>query len=261
MSETTTSATSRPTSKNHPETLLSGQRTDASGHRVSNVILLSLPDNEYDLIRPHLEFVPLVHHRALHEQGQKLQFGYFVNAGMVSLLITTDVGKSVEIGIVGREGFVGVPIAVAIDRSAYQSVVQIPGDGLRIKAEDLQGVLRDTPKLVLLLNRYAQVRGMQVAQLAACNRLHEIEQRLARWLLMAQDRMGAGTLPMTHDFLAQMLGTGRPSVSVAAGILQQAGMIEYSRGFVRIVNRKSLESAACECYGVIQHFNSVVGLS
>jgi CRP-like cAMP-binding protein len=120
----------------------------------------------------------------------------------------------------------------------------------------LEETLRYAPERQLVLNRYVLVQGLQVAQIAACNRLHEIEQRLARWLLMCQDRVDSELLPVTHEFLAQMLGTGRPSVSLAAGILQRAGTIENLRGTVRILNRKDLEGAACECYRAMQRFNS-----
>jgi CRP-like cAMP-binding protein len=120
--------------------------------------------------------------------------------------------------------------------------------------------MKDAPELRLVLNRYVLVQGLQIAQIAACNRLHEIEQRLARWLLMCQDRVGSKILSVTHEFLAQMLGTGRPSVSLAAGILQKAGLIENLRGTVKIVNRKELESSACECYKVIQQFNRTLAL-
>jgi CRP-like cAMP-binding protein len=111
-----------------------------------------------------------------------------------------------------------------------------------------------------MLSRYAAIRGMQVAQTAACNRLHDIGQRLARWLLMTQDRVDSGSLPITHDFLATMLGTDRPSVSEAAGVLQKNKVIEYTRGAVKIMNRKKLENSACECYGVIQQYDSELGL-
>jgi CRP-like cAMP-binding protein len=124
----------------------------------------------------------------------------------------------------------------------------------------LQNTLESTPQLRLLLNRYAAIRGMQIAQTAACNRLHGIEQRLARWLLMTQDRVASGSLRITHDFLATMLGTDRPSVSVAAGVLQRKGFIEYARGAVKIVNRKKLEDSACECYGVIRQYDGELGL-
>jgi CRP-like cAMP-binding protein len=124
----------------------------------------------------------------------------------------------------------------------------------------LESTLASAPHLQLLLSRYAVVQGMQVAQTAACNRLHDIEQRLVRWLLMTQDRVESPSLPITHDFLATMLGTNRSSVSLAAGILQQKGLIKYGRGSVTIVNRKKLEDSACECYGIMQQYNGELGL-
>jgi CRP-like cAMP-binding protein len=138
--------------------------------------------------------------------------------------------------------------------------MQMAGGGLRIRSEVFRDVLQDAPTLRSELSRFALMHGLQVAQLAACNRLHEVEQRLARWLLMCQDRVDSKLLPLTHEFLAQMLGTGRPSVSLAAGALENAGLIENLRGSVKILNRKSLEDTACECYGVIQHLNGGLGL-
>jgi CRP-like cAMP-binding protein len=139
-------------------------------------------------------------------------------------------------------------------------VVQITGDGFRVEVGALQNTLESAPHLQLMLCRYVAIRGMQVAQTAACNRLHDIGQRLARWLLMTQDRVDAGSLPITHDFLATMLGTDRPSVSEAASVLQKKKLIEYTRGAVKIVNRKKLEKSACECYGVIQQYDGELGL-
>jgi CRP-like cAMP-binding protein len=138
--------------------------------------------------------------------------------------------------------------------------MQMSGSGVRIRSDVFQEILLCASTLQSELSRFALMHGMQVAQLAACNRLHEIEQRLARWLLMCQDRVDSPVLPLTHEFLAQMLGTGRPSVSLAAGALENAGLIENLRGTVKILNRKSLEEAACECYGVVQHFNGGMGL-
>jgi CRP-like cAMP-binding protein len=134
--------------------------------------------------------------------------------------------------------------------------VQITGDGLRISASVLRELLASAPELRHELERFSIVLGLQVAQTAGCNRLHDVEQRLARWLLMAQDRVNSEILPITHDFLATMLGTDRPSVSLAAGALQKAKVIEYSRGSVQIVNRAELERIACECYGVIQRYTA-----
>jgi CRP-like cAMP-binding protein len=129
------------------------------------------------------------------------------------------------------------------------------GSGLRVRSEIFQEILLSASTLRDELSRFGLMHGMQVAQLAACNRLHEVEQRLGRWLLMCQDRVDSAWLPLTHEYLAQMFGTGRPTVSLAAGILEDAGLIENARGAVRILNRKKLEEVACECYGVIQHFN------
>ena len=233
----------------------SGERTDSSGRSIGNHILRSIPEGEFNLIRPDLEFIQTPQQHILHEAGEKIEFAYFLNDGMASLVVLTSDGRSVEVAIVGREGIVGTPLAVGLHRGPYRSIMQIPGNGLRIKSEVLEETLCDMPEMRLMLNRYVLVQGLQIAQIAACNRLHEIEQRLARWLLMCQDRVGSEFLPVTHEFLAQMLGTGRPSVSLAAGILQKAGTIENLRGNVKILNRKELEAAACECYKTIQHFN------
>jgi CRP-like cAMP-binding protein len=169
-------------------------------------------------------------------------------------------GKTAEAGIVGNEGFTGTPAAVGLSTSPLEAVVQISGDGFRVKVEALETTLESTPHLRLLLSRYAVVQGMQVAQTAACNRLHDTKQRLARWLLMTQDRVDSESLLITHDFLATMLGTDRPTVSLAAGVLQKEQIIEYTRGAVQIVNRKKLEDSACECYGVSQQYNGQLGL-
>jgi CRP-like cAMP-binding protein len=161
---------------------------------------------------------------------------------------------------VGKEGFAGIQAAVGITRNQVREIVQIAGDGFRVRMGALKSVLQSAPELQRFLTRYAVVQGMQFAQTAACNRLHNIEQRLARWLLITQDRVDSATLAITHDFLAMMLGTDRPSVSLAAGILQEKEIIEYSRGAVQILNRKELEERACECYEVIRQYNREIGL-
>ena len=238
----------------------SGERTNAAGKPVSNKILLSISDGEYNSLRPHLEYVRLPNHLVLHESGAKLEFAYFPNRGLISLVVVMKDGRTAEAGVVGNEGFTGTPASVGLSRGPLRAVVQISGDGFRVKVGALQSTLEIAPHLQMALNRYAAIRGMQVAQTAACNRLHDIKQRLARWLLMTQDRVDSGTLPITHDFLATMLGTDRPSVTVAAGVLQKKGLIEYTRGAVKIVNRKKLEDCACECYGVIRQYDGDLGL-
>ena len=238
----------------------SGERTNADGKPVSNIILLSISDSDYSALRPHLESVSLPNHLVLHEGSGKLEFAYFPNRGLISLVVVMKDGRSAEAGIVGNEGFTGTPAAVGLSRSPLRAVVQITGDGFRVQAAALQSTLESTPRLQLMLSRYAVVQGMQVGQTAACNRLHDIKERLARWLLMTQDRVDSESLPITHDFLATMLGTNRPSVSLAAGDLQREKIIEYTRGTVKIVNRKKLEDSACECYGIIQQYNGELGL-
>ena len=240
--------------------LRAGDRSDMAGKAVKNVILLSLPDEEYSLLRPHMEPVDLPQYEILHEPGVKIDFTYFLNDGMTSLVALSHDGRSVEVGIVAKEGMVGMSLTVGLQRGTFRAIMQMSGSGLRIRAEVFQNILPCASALRSELSRFALMHGLQVAQLAACNRLHEIEQRLARWLLMCQDRVDSQTLPLTHEFLAQMLGTGRPSVSLAAGVLEDAGLIENMRGTVKVLNRKSLEQAACECYGVIQHFNGGLGL-
>jgi CRP-like cAMP-binding protein len=246
---------------NASPSLLPGERTDTSGKPVRNHMLLSLPDAEYAALRPYLEHVDLPDHLILHQPEESIDAGYFLNSGLASLIVVTTDGRTVEVGITGREGFVGVALAADLRISPYRAVIQISGNGVRIKANAIENLLSNgAPTLRQMLHRYAQIQGLQVAQIAACNRLHEVEERLARWLLMTQDRVDSEWIEMTHDFLASMLGTGRPSVSLAAASLQRGGMIEYVRGAVRIVNRKSLEEASCECYRVIQNYNGGLGL-
>ena len=230
----------------------SGERTNAAGKPVSNKVLLSIPDSEYRAIRPHLEFFSMPQHLSLYEPNHPLEFVYFPNAGMVSLVIATEDGRTVEVGEVGKEGFVGIPAAVGMKWSQVREVVQISGNGFKVRVGALQSVLRTTPQLQLILTRYAVVQGMQIAQTAACNRLHNIEQRFARWLLITQDRVDSAKFAITHDFLATMLGTDRPTVSLAAGILQKKQVIVYTRGAVQILSRAKLENCACECYGAMQ---------
>jgi CRP-like cAMP-binding protein len=229
-------------------------RTDLKGRAVQNKILLAMPPREFKLLQPHLQFAELVQHRILYEPHGKLKFIYFPNRGLISLVVVLKTGKTVEAGIVGREGASGTALSVGVDSSALREVVQISGEGFRIKRSVFQDVLAVAPDLRKALNRYVVLLGMQVSQTAACNRIHEIEQRLARWLLMAEDSTANTTLHITHDFLATMLGTDRPSVTLAAGLLQKAGLIVYGRGSVRIVNRPQLETFACECYAVIRDY-------
>src|SRR6267378_7861631 len=236
------------------------QRTNVQGKQVSNKVLLATPDNEYELMRPDLTYIDLPHHLSLHEPTQSIEFVYFPNRGMVSQVVVTRDGRTVEVGVVGNEGYVGAGLAAGLSRSSVREIIQIAGDGFRMMGNALERILRSAPQLQAILNRHTGLQGMQIAQTAACNRLHDIQQRLSRWLLMTQDRVDSGSLPITHDFLATMLGTNRPTVSLAAGVLQRKELIEYTRGAVKITNRKKLEHAACECYEVIRRYDGELGL-
>jgi CRP-like cAMP-binding protein len=236
------------------------ERTSADGKPVRSKILLAMPDSEYELMRPDLAYVDLPHHLSLHEPTQNIEFVYFPNRGMVSQVVVTKDGRTVEVGVVGKEGYVGAGLAAGLSRSSVREIIQIAGDGFRIMGSALGRILRSAPQLQVMLNRQTGLQGMQVAQTAACNRLHDIEQRLSRWLLMTQDRVDSGALPITHDFIATMMGTDRSTVSLAAAALQKKGIIEYARGAVKVVNRRKLEKSACECYGVIRQFEDDLGL-
>jgi CRP-like cAMP-binding protein len=239
--------TSRLPAKINPKSSPAGN----DGNSIHNEILLALPRKECDEIFSNLEFVQMRTHDVLNEMGQTIEYFYFVNSGLASILNVTADGKSVEVGLTGKEGVVGLPLVVGLRTSATRIVVQIAGTAFRLSATNMVRVLRKCSRLEKKLNRYAQELGMQAMQVAACNRLHEVPERLARWLLMSQDRIGGAVVPLTQEFLAHMLGTRRASVTVGAGILQKAGLITYTRGAVTVVNRRYLEEAACECYEVI----------
>lgn len=238
--------------------LQAGERTNPKGKPVKNRLLLALPDSEFQSIRPSLEFMDMPNHRSLYEPNRKIEFIYFPNRGLISLVILMNDAKTVEVAVLGNEGLAGVPAIFGLDRSPVREVVQISGDGFRVKASAFRRALHSSPVLLALASRYSAVLGMQISQTAACNRLHDIERRLARWLLLAQDRVDSGIVAITHDFLATMLGTDRPSVSVAAANLQRRGIIDYTRGAVKILNRKELEDSACECYQAIQKFTHAI---
>lgn len=226
-------------------------RNDGDGHALRNRILLGLPRKECSAIFSMLTLVDLELHDLLQEAASVIDFCYFPNTMMGSVLNVMADGKSVEVGLAGWEGFIGLPTIAGLRSSASRVVTQAQGNAYRISASDMRKALRTCPQLTVALLRYSQEATMEVTQIAACNRLHEVDERLARWLLMSQDRIRLDVLPLTQEFLAQMLGTRRASVSVAASILHRAGLIEYGRGHVSILDRKGLEEACCECYGVI----------
>jgi CRP-like cAMP-binding protein len=226
--------------------------TDGDGNHIGNSILLSLSSKECKEALSKLEFVRLKLHQVLYEAGETIKSGYFVSDGMLSVLAVQPDGKSVEVGLIGREGFVGLPLLVGYQSSPTRVVTQADGAAYRCTASDLRQLVRQSPELAEQLHRFGHRLAMQTTQIAACNRLHGVEERLARWILMSQDRILSDKLPLTQEFLGQMLGARRASVTVSAGILQKAGLISYTRGSVTILDRQKLEAAACDCYGIVQ---------
>jgi CRP-like cAMP-binding protein len=228
------------------------RRVDSDGNIISNKILLNLSREEFDQVFSKLELVRLKLHQIIYEAGETIKSGYFVNDGLISVLAVQPDGKSVEIGLIGSEGFAGLPLLVGYSSSPTRLITQGDGTAYRCDAETLRQLIQQLPRLEQELHRFGQRLAMQTAQIAACNRLHEVDERLARWILMSHDRILSDHLPLTQEFLAQMLGSRRASVTVAAGILQKAGLISYTRGAVKILDRKKLEEAACDCYGIVQ---------
>jgi CRP-like cAMP-binding protein len=227
-------------------------KRDSDGNHVANKILLSLPPKEFEAVSPKLELVRLKSHQVIHEAGETLKSGYFCNSGIFSVLSVMPEGKTVEVSLIGREGLAGVPLVAGFRTSYTRTVAQTEATGFRIDADRLRALLPGCPVLERQLNRYAQLLTVQVTQIATCNRLHEVNERLSRWLLMSQDRVGSSALPLTQEFLAQMLGTRRSSVTVAAGALQKAGLIRYARGSVTVLDRRRLEEFACACYDLLR---------
>jgi CRP-like cAMP-binding protein len=219
--------------------------------------LLGLPHSVSSNLVGKAQLTKLPTHSVLNEVNEPIQYLYFINRGLASVLNVLGDGKSVEVGLTGREGFVGVPVIAGFKTSPMRVVMQIEGEAYRISAKDLQAALKASRALETSLLKYSQELALQSAQIAACNRVHEVDERLARWLLMSQDRLGGSLIPLTQEFLAHMLGTRRASVTVAAGILQKAGLISYVRGQLKIEDRERLEDASCECYATLTRQLSV----
>jgi len=224
---------------------------------LENMILAALPREERSQLRQHLEFVPLKSGDVLWEPSQPIEFVYFPTSGMISFVAVMRNGATAEVGITGREGFVGAAVVLGARDAPFRAIAQSRGSGFRIESELLRRILPHTPKLEQMLRRYALAQAMQVAQGAACNCLHQVPERLARWLTMSCDRTGSDVLPLTQEFLAQMLGCRRSSVTSAVGRLQKAGVIHPGHGQVRILDRKQLERRACECYGVMRKLSDL----
>lgn len=235
-------------------------RRDAAGNVISNHILCAISKEEFGKLCPALEFVKLSQHRSLQRRARIMSAAYFINSGLASLIIASDHERSVEVGVVGCEGVTGIALMAGLRRATCSALMQIEGSAFRMEGNAFEKAVQSCTELRDRLVRYSVIQSMQVAQTAACNRLHDARQRLARWLLMAHDRMTSNIVNLTHEFLAIMLGTDRPSVTLAAKYLQQAGAIEYKRRALTIVNRKLLEGISCGCYFAVQRYNPAMGL-
>lgn len=216
----------------------------------SNRILSSLPDEERRAVDAQSEDCELESGAVIHEIGDKLQYVYFPLSSLMSMLSVMEDGSAVEVSSVGREGMAGVQLVLGVDRITGRSICQIPGWARRMPAESFSGLFAKNPTFRFLVQRYMLAVFNVSAQSVACNRLHPLTERCAKWLLSTQDRMGADDFRLTHEFLALMLGVRRPGVSIAAATLQNAGLIAYSRGHVTILDRLGLQAASCECYRV-----------
>jgi CRP-like cAMP-binding protein len=216
----------------------------------TNRLLSLLSDHDYERLRPHLSPVAFEYKKSLYEASRPIERVYFPVDGVASLVITTKDGHSAEVGTIGSEGMVGLPVCLG-DRDAPSSVyVQVPGKALEMDARIFRGELDRSPALSLVMLRYAHVFFNQVAQSAACAHLHRLEERCCRWLLMTRDRMPSGDFLLTHEFLGMMLGVRRTSVTDVMGSLQKAGLIRYRRGHVTILDHEALQQRTCECYEI-----------
>jgi CRP-like cAMP-binding protein len=188
----------------------------------------------------------------LHEQGEMPTYAYFVCSGIASVVVSMPEGGSAEVGLIGREGIVGALHIIGPTPAPAQCFMQMEGTGVRIRLDDLKNLFHTNIEFRQRILEFVQQQAVTLEQIAACNKLHEAEERLARWLLMARDRAGSDTMTMTQEFLADMLGTRRTTVTLVAGSLQRRGLIDYRRAKITIINREGLEQASCDCYRVIK---------
>jgi CRP-like cAMP-binding protein len=229
------------------------------GQRVRNTILQQIARSEFEALRPHLNFAELPLAVPLQREHTRIHSACFVNSGLASLLVETIDGRSVEVGIAGKEEMIGLPLIAGLQAYSHNVIMQVPGTGFLVEGAALQRHLKSLPELRDVLIQRLGIRSLQLAQNAACNRLHNVKQRVARWLLAAHDRLDTDVVQTTHEFLAKLVGTDRPTVSVAMAKLEERG-IRRGRASIHIVRRESLEQEACECYAALQRFNLDLGL-
>lgn len=216
------------------------------------MLLAALPAAEFERLRPYLEYVPMPLEEVLYESGSHMQHVYFPATSIVSLLYVMENGASAEIAVVGNEGIIGIALFMGGETTPSRAVVQSAGYGFRLRAHILKNEFNRAGPLLHLLLRYIQALLTQMAQTAVCNRHHSVDQQLCRWLLLSLDRLSSSELVMTQELIANMLGVRREGVTEAAGKLQKAGLIQYRRGHITVLDRAGLEARACECYKVVK---------
>jgi CRP-like cAMP-binding protein len=221
--------------------------------RPRNAILAALPENEYQRVFSKLKSVSLPLGRVLYKSGGLIEDVYFPESGLVSLVTHMKEKVTIEVGVIGNDGMVGIPVLLGDDIAFEEAIVQMAGNGMQMKSSDLkQEVKSSHSSLLTILLLYTRTLMKQVGQTAACNSLHTIEKRLSRWMLMCRDRMESDELPLTQEFISNMLGTRRSGVSIAASLLQKRGLIRYSRGHITVLDRQGLEDFACGCYRAVK---------
>jgi CRP-like cAMP-binding protein len=218
----------------------------------SNHLLAALPATDWERWQPKLELIDLKLGQVLYESGGKMQYVYFPVDAIVSLLFVLENGSSAEIAVVGNEGIVGVSIFMGGETTPSRAVVQSAGKCIRLHADTLKNEFKTSMPVMHLLLRYTQALITQMTQTAVCNRHHSLDQQLCRWLLLSMDRLTGNHMVMTQELIANMLGVRREGVTAAAGSLQKAGLIRYTRGKIEVLNRDKLEARSCECYGVVK---------
>lgn len=231
---------------------MQSQRTAAEvSPRPRNIILAQLPEAEYSALAKHMTPVQFPLGMKLSEPNEPIEYVYFVESGLISTDSLTSSGESVEVGVIGREGFSGLPALLDQPQMSHMVVIQGVGHGLRIRSSIVRDEFLKGGELRRRVHSFVYLQMVQVTQSVLCNRMHEVDARLARWLLTSADRMESDELNLTQEFLAQMLGVQRSTVTVAAGALQRMGIIEYSRGRIKILDRHRLAAIACECYSIV----------
>jgi CRP-like cAMP-binding protein len=224
----------------------------AKSVRSPNRLLASLSSADFELLRPHLKSIDLVHEAVLFEPGDPIKRVYFPLSGIISLVVSLTGGQTVEAAMIGCDSVVGGSLALGGNFALNKGIVQAPGAASVLNVNQLRKAAAASVTLRETLFRHEQVMLAQAQQSAACNATHTVDARLVRWLLRAHDLFGGETLPLTHEFLGQMLGVRRTTVSLVANALQKTGLIKYVRGRIQITNLKGLKNAACECYGAVK---------